>query len=115
MVSAARRFGEMPTMVERLALLECVVAQQAGVIVAQGKRIAALEDQHAAAGAGEDGPVPRPLPDNWKPLPEAAAIAGFSWSGMRKKITTLRDGPWWKRRGNRILIDVTAMPRKTTV
>jgi hypothetical protein len=39
--------------------------------------------------------VPQPLPDNWKPLPEAAAIAGFSWSGLRKKITTLRDGPWW--------------------
>jgi hypothetical protein len=110
----APRLGTTPTLAERVLVLERVIAVQAEVIAAQGKRIAILES-HTDAADAVDGPAPQPLPANWKPLPEAAAIAGFSWSGMRKKITTLRDGPWWRRRGNRIFVDVTAMPRKAAV
>jgi hypothetical protein len=112
MVSAARRLGEMPTLAERIAALERVVAEQAAQITEQMKRIAALE----ARGEVEDqvdGPAPRPLSSNWKPLRQAAAMAGYSWSGLRKKIMTHREGPrWWKLRGSRIFVDVTAMPRK---
>jgi hypothetical protein len=103
----APRLGTAPTLREDLD-------RALDLIAAMGERIAVLEAARDA-DAGEDGPPPQPLPDNWKPLPEAAEIAGYSWSGLRKKITTLRDGPWWKRRSNRILIDVTAMPRKPTV
>jgi hypothetical protein len=111
MVTTARRLGETPTLVERVLMLERIVAEQAEVIAAQGARIAALEDQRGA-GDEEDGLAPAPLPANWQPLKKAASIAGYSWLGLRKKITTRRDGPWWRRRGNRILVDVTAMPRK---
>jgi hypothetical protein len=107
---SARRLGEVPTLAERLTTLERVVAEQAELISTHQARIAVLE----ARGDDEqlDGAAPAALPSNWQPLKQAAAIAGYSWSGLRKKITTRRDGPWWRRRGNRILVDVTAMPRR---
>lgn len=97
------RIGTVPTVAERVLVLERVVREQA-------ERIAALEAR-ADATDQVDGAAPAPLPVNWQPLKKAAEIAGYSWSGLRKKITR-RDGPWWRRRGNRILVDVTAMPRK---
>jgi hypothetical protein len=111
MVSAARRLGEVPTLAERLATLERVVAEQAELMSTHQARIAVLE---ARGDVDEqlDGAAPAQLPPNWQPLKKAAAIAGYSWSGLRKKIPTRRDGTWWRRPGNRILVDVTAMPRK---
>jgi hypothetical protein len=98
------RLGVTPTMREDLD-------RALDLIAALTDRVAVLEAARDADDA-VDGEPPQPLPDNWKPLPEAAKIAGHSWSGLRKKITARRDGPWWRRRGNRILVDVTAMPRK---
>jgi hypothetical protein len=98
------QLGTVPTTAERVELLEEQLADALARIAAPEAR-GDVDDQI-------DGAAPTALPPNWKPLPEAAKLAGFSWSGMRKKITTRRDGPWWKRRGNRILVNVTAMPRK---
>jgi hypothetical protein len=104
--------GTVPTLAERLATLERVVAEQAAVIAAHQARIVVLED-HLLQQEGEDGPAPAPLPPNWKPLKQAAALSGFSWSGLRKRIDMHREGPrWWRRRGHRILVDVTRMPRR---
>lgn len=98
------RLGSVPTWPERVLVLE----QQLAEALAQ---IAVLEAR-ADADDALDGLAPSALPANWVPLRKAAAAAGYSWSGLRKKITTRRDGPWWRRRGNRILVDVTVMPRK---
>jgi hypothetical protein len=104
MVSAARRLGEVPTLAERVELLEHRLAEALA-------RIEVLESARDADDQA-DGAAPAPLPVNWQPLKKAAAIAGYSWSGLRKKIGTRPDGPWWKRRGSWILVDVTAMPRR---
>jgi hypothetical protein len=74
MVSAARRLGEVPTLAERLATLERVVAEQVA-------KIAALEAR-ADADDQLDGSAPSPLPPNWIPIKAAAPVAGFSQSGF---------------------------------
>jgi hypothetical protein len=109
---AVPRFGTTPTLGERMLVIERMVFAQAEVIAEQAAQIAALQAR-ADADDAVDGPAPQPLPDNWRPLPEAAKIAGFSWSGLRKRIKTHREGPrWWKRQGVRFLVDITAMPRR---
>jgi hypothetical protein len=103
----APRFGERPTTAERVDLLEHQLAEALA-------RIAALEAR-GDADDQIDGVAPAPLPPQWQPLKAACAVAGFSPSGLRKRIATHRDGPrWWKYRGSRLWIDIAACPRKVS-
>jgi hypothetical protein len=99
------RFGTMPTMAERVLQLEHRLAEALA-------RIAGLEEARDADDQ-VDGPAPAALPSSWVPLKAACAVAGFSPSGLRKRIATHQDGPrWWMYRGSRLLIDVATCPRK---
>jgi hypothetical protein len=106
MVSAVRRLGEVPTLAERVELLEHHLAEALA-------RISALEDQRGAT-AEEDGSAPQPLPANWRPIKQAAAIVGYSEPGLRKAIRRHVDGGrrWWRYLGGRLLIDIDRCPRR---
>jgi hypothetical protein len=114
MVSSAPLLGTTPTPVERLAALERVVAEQAEAIAAYEVRITALEDQ--IAHQEEDGPAPVRLPSSWHPVKAAAPLAGFSESGLRKRIDRAQldgeQGPWWQYLGGRLFIDLDHCPRR---
>jgi hypothetical protein len=83
MTASAARFGEDPTMAERLL----VAARD-------------VDDQ-------VDGQVPRPLPSPpWFPIKTAAALVGYSEPGLRKAIKRHVSGAkWWRYVGARLLID----------
>lgn len=106
-MTTARQFGGAPTTAERLdRALE--------LIAALSLRIEALEEKVADAD-GEDGPAPKPLPSNWRPIRQAAAAAGYAGeSSIRKAIERAkRDGerPWWCYRGSRTWVDLDRCPR----
>lgn len=95
-----RRLGTTPTMREDLD-------RALGLIAALTERIATLEARGDADDA-VDGPGPQPLPPNWAPLKQAAAISGFSESGLRK----LRAPHWWKYVAGRVWVDTAVCPRR---
>jgi hypothetical protein len=99
-----RRFGEMPTMAERVLVLE---RQLADALV----RITALEASHDADDQ-IDGAAPVALSPNWKPLKRAAALVGYSEPGLRKAVKRCSDGRrWWRYVAGRLYVDVDRCPR----
>jgi hypothetical protein len=104
MVSAARRLGEIPTLAERLAALERVVAE-----------LLTWKAEHEAKEANcEDGEPSPPLPSPpWFPIKKAAALVGYSEAGLRKAIKRHTGGrPWWRYRGGRLFVDIDHCPRR---
>jgi hypothetical protein len=85
------------------------------LIAVLAERIEAIEGQLAAQG-DEDGPAPAPLASSWVPIKAAAALAGFSESGLRKRIDRAQlNGerrPWWHYRAGRLFVDVDRCPRR---
>jgi hypothetical protein len=107
MVSTAPLLGTVPTLVERLAALEHQLAEALA-------RIAALEVGRAAAEE-EDGPSPQASSSQWRPIKAAAALVGFSESGLRAAIRRHTDGSrWWKYRAGRLLVNIDTCPKKRT-
>jgi hypothetical protein len=112
MVTTARRLGETPTLVERVLMLERIVAEQAEVIAAQGTRISAIESARDVDDQ-VDGPAPAALPPNWRPIKVAAPLVGYSESGLRAAMKRHTGGRrWWQYRDGRVLVDVDTCPRK---
>jgi hypothetical protein len=102
MVSAARRLGEVPTLVERLAALERVVAE-----------LLAWKAGHEAQEVnGEDGEPSPPLPSPpWVPIKKAAARVGRSESALRKVIKRRPDGVrWWRYDRGRLYAHIDLLP-----
>jgi hypothetical protein len=94
--------------------LAALLAEQAQDIAELRVRVEFLETDIARRNDAEDGPMPAPLPPSWQPIKAAAAIAGFSPSGLRKRIAGHRDGPrWWKYSRGRLLINTDRCPKLT--
>jgi hypothetical protein len=117
MLSTARLLGEAPTTAEIVAMLQGqvvelqqAVATQAAQIAAQAATISTLVARTEAEDQ-LDGPVPQPLPSNWKPIKAAAEVVGYSPSALRKASNGGR-AQWWQTRGCRIWIDTARCPRR---
>lgn len=109
-MTTSRQFGTTPTTAERVLQLERQVVEQGRTIAALQLRLEVLE--RAAGAADEDG-RPEPLGESWKPIKEAAAILGFSQSGLRKHLKRWDENAgyiWWTYRGGRLYVDVDAAP-----
>jgi hypothetical protein len=99
------RLGTVPTMAERMALVEHQLAEA-------WARIGVLEAKGDAEDA-VDGPGPGELSSSWRPIKSAAAAVGYSESGLRAAMKRHPDGPkWWRYRAGRLLVNVDACPRK---
>jgi hypothetical protein len=105
MVTAARPLGEDPTARE---VAEQALAENAALREVVAKLIARVEVLEKADDIDEDGPAPRPLPPNWKPLKRAAELSGYSPSALRK----LKSPRWWKYDGGRVWVDTEVCPSK---
>jgi hypothetical protein len=112
MVSTAPLLGTVPTLVERLAALEHLAAEQAERICALAERVAVLESARDVNDA-IDGPAPPPaLAPSWKPIKQAASLVGYSEPGLRKAKRRHADGPrWWRYLGGRLFVDIDRCPR----
>jgi hypothetical protein len=80
-----RPVGERPSAFE---IAQKALEENAALRAAFTTMVARIEilERHAG-GAGDDGHALPPLdPDRWKPIKEAAAILGYSQSGLRKFI-----------------------------
>jgi hypothetical protein len=103
-----KALGTVPTMAERMALVEHRLAEAL-------ERIAVLDQLVVQHHEDEDGPAPAPLASSWRPLKAAAALVGYSESGLRAAIRRHTDGPrWWKYRSGRLLVNIETCPKKRT-
>lgn len=98
-----KALGTVPTMAERVLVLERLVAEQAEQI----RRLLARAD----ADDQIDGSAPQPLPPNWKPIKAASALVGYSESALRKASKGGR-AVWWQARGCRVWVDTDRCPRR---
>jgi hypothetical protein len=94
-----------PELVERVAALERLAADQARMIEAQEGRIAKLE---ARPADDEDGRA-RP-PGTWLGMKRAVAATGYSESGLRKMVKERRCAADFE--GCHVLINVDTVPRR---
>jgi hypothetical protein len=107
-MSTAREFGSGPTTRDLVDKLIVENADLRRAVTELSRRIEVLEEH-----GGDDGRAPPPLSPNWRPVREAAALLGFSQSGLRKHLKhwdAHAGYVWWTYRGGRLFVDIDAAP-----